>query len=82
MDAAWAQVYAVWAQVVVGLLQTGLIGWGLYMMQQASNQRNRQLDQHGQALDQQGQALTDIGQALRDQGLALQELLRRSEPQP
>ena len=69
MDAAWAQV---WMTGAVGLIQSGLIGWGLWLMQQASSQRNRQLDQHGQALDQQSQALRDIGHGI-------QELLRRSE---
>lgn len=68
MDAAWAQVYAVWAQAFVGLLQTALIGWGLYMMQQASAERSNQM--------------ADISRALTQQTAALAELLKRSEPHP
>ena len=78
-----------WAQVVatagVGLLQCGLIAWGLRQMGRASEERSRQLDimeanqreqgqalrQVGQALDRQGQALQQVGQALERQGQAL-----------
>ena len=84
------QITAMWAQVAatagVGLLQCGLIAWGLRQMGRASDERNRQLDimeanqrdqgqalrQVGQALDRQGQALQQVGQALERQGQALE----------
>ena len=88
--AAWAQVFAT---LVVGLVQCGLIAWGLRQMGKASEERNRQLDimeaaqreqsqAMTQAFTQQGaamtQALTQQGQALERQGEVLAELLRRS----
>ena len=77
------------AQVVVtlgiGLGQIAMIGWGLWRMRLAAEERNEQLDimaaaqrGQGQALRDQGQALRDIGQALRDQGQVSAELLRRT----
>ena len=61
MNPAWAQV---WVAAGVGLLQCGILWYGIKMMGAASEQRNRQLDQQGQAL--------------QDIGLGIQELLRRS----
>ena len=49
-DPAWLQAYATWT---IGLLQTLLITWGLWMMRTASIERNRQLDQVDQRLEQQ-----------------------------
>ncbi len=90
------EIVAMWAQVVatlvVGLAQCGLIAWGLRRMGIASEERNRQLDQHaevlgkiGQALDRQGAAfdrqgemMTEALQGLRQQNEVLAELLRRS----
>lgn len=69
--AVWAQVAQVFATVLIGGGQLGLIGWGLHRMRVASEERNRQLDQQAETLGQ-------IGQALRDQGQALAELLRRT----
>lgn len=82
------QITAMWAQVMatagVGLLQCGLIAWGLHQMGRASEERNRQLDimeanqrEQGQALRQVGQALDRQGQALDRQSQVLAELLRR-----
>ena len=37
-------------QAIVGLLQCGLIYFGLRQMSKVSEERNRQLDQHGETL--------------------------------
>ncbi len=37
-------------QAIVGLFQCGLIYFGLRQMSKTSEERNRQLDQHGEAL--------------------------------
>ena len=66
--ATWAQVFAT---LVVGLAQCGLIAWGLHQMRVSSQERNRQLDT-------QAETLGKIGQALDRQGEVLAELLRRT----
>ena len=65
----WAEM----AAVGIGVGQILVILGGLWMMNKASNVRNRQLDQQGEALRQQGEAL-------RQQGEVLAELLRRTDP--
>lgn len=40
MDAAWAQV---WVAAGIGLLQCGIIWYGIRMMSRASDQREQQL---------------------------------------
>ena len=77
--AMWVQVFAT---LVVGLVQCGLIAWGLRRMGIASAERNRQLDameatQREQSRTQ-AEALGKIGQALDRQGEVLAELLRRT----
>ena len=67
----WAEVAGLIVSGVVGFGQIGLIGWGLWRMGKASEERNRQLDQ-------QAETLGKIGQALDRQGEVLAELLRRS----
>ena len=56
----WTQVAQVFATLVVGGAQCGLIWWGLKQMGQASDQRTRQLDQQDEALHQQGQVLAEL----------------------
>ena len=71
--AIWARVFAT---LIVGWVQCGLIAWELRRMSIASEERNRQLDQ-------QAATLGKIGQALDRQGEVLAELLRRTaEPLP
>ena len=53
------------AQAIVGLLQCGLIYFGLRQMGKASEERNRQLDQQGRQLDQQGEVLAAIGAGIQ-----------------
>lgn len=53
----WTDVVQAVSVPVVGLTQCVLIYFGLRQMGKASEDRNRQLDQHGRQLDQQGEAL-------------------------
>ena len=76
----WAEIAAVVVSGVVGLLQCGVIAWGLRQMGKASEERTVQLDimreeSRGQ-LDimreesrEQTKVLADIGQGIRDQGI-------------
>lgn len=88
----WAEIASVVVAGVGVIVQGCLIGWGLWRMGKASEERNRQLDQQadilgkiGQALDRQGAALDRQGAALERQSAALErqgdvlaELLRRT----
>ena len=88
----WAEIVAAVGGGVVGLVQCGLIAWGLRQMGKASEERsqqmrtasedrNRQLDimETGQREQSRIQAdtLGQIGEALDHQGEVLAELLRR-----
>ena len=48
--AVWTQVAQVFATLLVGGVQCGLIWWGLKQMDKASTARNRQLDQQDKVL--------------------------------
>ena len=73
------EISAMWAQVVatagVGVLQCGLIGWGLWEMRQSGARRDRQLDALLKGLERQGET---TAQAFTQQGQVLAELLRRT----
>ena len=71
----WAEI----AALGIGFGQLLVIIGGLWMMNKASNDRNRQLDQQDVALREQAQALRNMGQALERQGEVLAELLQRRE---
>lgn len=63
-----------WTEVVaagVGLVQCGLIVWGLWMMREAGERRDRQLDRQEQALE-------DIGAGIREQSAGIRALLERT----
>ena len=69
----WADL----AGVVVGFLQVGLIGWGLWQMRVSSKERNRQLDAMEAA--QRAQSRTQGGSAGENRR-SIAELLRRPPP--
>ncbi len=46
------QLYAIWAQVGVGMLHALLIGVGLWMMHRASSDRNKKMDDDRRNADQ------------------------------
>ena len=68
---------------IIGLLQCGLIGYGLWIMHRGNIDRTEQMKSQQQYQQQQTATLADIGTALRQQGAVLadigagiQELLR------
>ena len=66
----WAEIAAVVVSGGVGLLQCGVIAWGLRQMSKASEDRNRQLDlmETGQREQSriQAETLGQIGQGITD----------------
>ena len=83
----WAEI----AALGIGFGQLVVILGGLWMMNKASNIRNRQLDlmeaaqreqaeRQDAALERQGEMMTEALQGLRQQGEVLAELLRRTDP--
>ena len=76
---SWAAFLQVGAALLVGLVQCGLLAWGISVMKESNKSRDATLT----TLGDQSQVLADIGQALRDQskaladiGAGIQELLR------
>ena len=57
-----------WIALGVGVMQCGLIGWGVFVMQGSTASRDATL----LALQNQGEALKNQGEALRDQREAFQ----------
>jgi len=43
-DPAWLQAYAALGQIVVGLSQTALIAWGIWLMSQSNAERKANAD--------------------------------------
>ncbi len=64
------QLYAIWAQVGVGLLHAALIGVGLWMMHRASSDRNKKMDDDRRNADQRHE----------ESMTALKELIARTAP--
>ena len=56
----WAEVAALIVSGLVGFGQIGVIVWGLRQMNQASKDRNRQLDIMEARQQQQGEALAEL----------------------
>ena len=48
------------AGVVVGFLQVGLIGWGLWQMTASGKRRDRALDQQAATLGKIGEGITEL----------------------
>ena len=70
-----------WIALGVGVMQCGLIGWGVFVMQGSTASRDATL----LALQNQGEALKNQGEALRDQREAFQnqgEVLKDQGPCP
>ena len=72
----WAEI----AALGIGFGQLLVIIGGLWLMNKASNVRNRQLDIMEANQERQGEMMTEALQSLRQQGEVLGELLRRSPP--
>ncbi len=70
------QIASLAAPLFVGLLQCGLIGWGLWMMSISNKSReanNAALLGMGAALQSQSAILADIGAGIREQSAGLRE---------
>ncbi len=73
------QQAAVTAAYIVGLVQCGLIGWGLWLMSRSNASRDATLtalERQGEALRAQGAVLAEIGAGIREQSAGIRELLR------
>ena len=69
---------------VVGLVQAGIVAWGIRAMEKASAKREEQhANRHAETMEvlkQQGEALRQQGEAFRQQGEALHVLVERTAP--
>ena len=66
---SWAAFLQVGAALLVGLVQCGLLAWGISVMKESNKGRDATLT----SLRDQSQALADIGAALRDQSQAFRD---------
>ena len=69
------QMVATWAQVGIGVGQLVMIGFGLWQMNKASEERKQQMNK---ASEDRNRQLDIMEAAQRDQSQVLAELLRRS----
>ena len=69
------QLAAVWVAAIVGAAQCSLIGYGLYVMRQASKQRDALHQETMKALENRHQ---ETMKALEGQNNAMMELIRRT----
>ena len=75
------QLYAIWAQVGVGMLHAALIGAGLWMMHHASKERNKLMDEdRGRADKRHQEAMDNIRTRHEEAMTALKELIARTAP--
>jgi len=63
----WTEIVA----AIVGVAQCGLIAWGLLLMREAGQRRDRQLDRQDQLFD-------ELLASSRLQRVGMEELLRRT----
>ena len=62
------QLYAIWAQVGVGMLHAALIGVGLLMMHRASKERNKLMDEDRGRADKRHQEAKDWHEQVMNHG--------------
>ena len=86
------QLYAIWAQVGVGMLHAALIGVGLWMMHRASSDRNKLMDEDRGRADKRHQEAMDNIRTRHEEAMnesrvrheeamtALKELIARTAP--
>ena len=74
---SWAAFLQVGAALLVGLVQCGLLAWGISVMKESNKGRDATLT----SLRDQSQALADIGAALRGQSQALRDQRQASQDQ-
>ena len=82
-DPAWIQAYTALGQIVVGLTQTALIAWGIWLISQSNVERKANTDVMKATVDVlQGVAETLRGHTptLEIQSQALRQLLEERRP--
>ncbi len=63
--------------LTVGLIQAGVVGWGIrYMIRMSERREQQHADRHEETME----ALRQQGDALRQQGDALRTLIERTAP--
>ena len=87
----WIGITQAAVALLVGLIQAGVVGWGIrYMIRMGEWREQQHADRHaetmealrqqGDAFRQQGDALRQQGDALRQQGDALRTVIERTAP--
>ena len=77
----WAVYIQAGAALLVGLMQCGLIAWGINKMDVSNQRRERQEAQAEARHEETILALQQQGEALKQQGEALRTLIERTAPQ-
>ena len=73
----WTEVASVVITALVGLAQCGLIGYGLWLMRQTGERRDRQLDRQEQALEDIGAGIREQSAGIRAAVAGIERLLER-----
>ncbi len=76
----WAAYAQAGVALFVGLVQAGLLYYGIHFMRRSADHRDAQHQETMLALKQQGEALAQQGEALKQQGEALRALIARTAP--
>ena len=72
------QMWSIFVAAGVGILQSALIGCGLFMMHKASKHRDKVLDNQAKVLDNQTKVLEALLERTEDSARALRKLLERT----
>lgn len=75
--ALWVGITQATVALLVGLIQAGVVGWGIrYMIRMGERREQHHADRHEETME----ALRQQGDALRQQGDALRTLIERTAP--
>jgi len=75
--AFWIGLTQAGVALLVGLIQAGVVGWGIrYMARMGERREQQHADRHTETME----ALRHQGEALRQQGDALRTLIERTAP--
>jgi len=75
--ALWVGIGQAAVALTVGLIQAGVVGWGIrYMIRMSERREQQHADRHEETME----ALRQQGDALRQQGDALRTLIERTAP--
>jgi len=75
--AFWVGITQAGVALLVGLIQAGVVGWGIwYMIRMGERREQHHAERHTETME----ALRQQGDALRQQGDALRTLIERTAP--